>query len=94
MSLIDAPAGTIGYTLTSRSTWNSSSIGPSVLKRGVDGGLDTALVAHAHAGDAIGGGERHEVRTHHRRRGIAAVMEQLLPLAHHAQVAVVDDDRS
>src|SRR2546428_304239 len=41
--------------------------------------------------DTVGGGELHIIGTPDRRARIAATMKELLPLPHHAEVAVVED---
>ncbi len=45
----------------------------------------------AHAGEAVGIGQLHVVGAGDRRLGVVARVEELLPLAHHAQIAVVHD---
>ena len=45
----------------------------------------------ANAGQAVRIGELDVVGRRHRRGGVAAIVEELLPLPHHAEVAVVDD---
>src|SRR5690606_35766218 len=59
--------------------------------RGLDGGPDLLALRHAQADEIVGLGELHEIRALDRRRHVAAAVEELLPLAHHAEVAVVDD---
>src|SRR5829696_703696 len=53
--------------------------------------LDVVALAHSPAAQAVGGGEPLVVRPRDGRLGVAAVVEELLPLAHHAEVAVVED---
>ena len=48
------------------------------------------LLGHAQGGDAVGVGEFDVVRAGHRHLFDVAVKEHFLPLAHHAQVAVVE----
>ena len=42
--------------------------------------------------DAVGVGNHHEVRIDKRSFGVAFVVEQFLPLAHHAQEVVVEQN--
>ena len=46
---------------------------------------------HALRRNAVRCGEFAEIWTENRRGGVAALVEKFLPLAHHAQIAVVDD---
>src|ERR671917_131624 len=48
-------------------------------------------LVHAHAAQAVRSGELLVVGTRYRRLRVAAVVEELLPLAHHAEIAVVED---
>ena len=59
--------------------------------RARDGAFDLFALGDAQAGQAVRLGELHEVGAAQRRRGVAAVVEELLPLPDHAEVAVVDD---
>src|SRR6185312_10301087 len=59
--------------------------------RGGDGGDDLAAFADVRTGDAVRGGEGDEIRREDGRGGVVLLVEGLLPLAHHAEVAVVDD---
>src|SRR6202034_1429205 len=59
--------------------------------RGLYGGFEVASVADDYAGNAVSVGELDEVRADQRGRFIVALVEELLPLADHAQIAVVDD---
>src|SRR5271163_4756548 len=56
-----------------------------------DHALDLVASGGAQADEAMGFSELHEVRTAHGRRRIAASIEELLPLPHHPEKAVVDD---
>src|SRR5208283_487692 len=56
-----------------------------------DGGDDFGALFDVRAGDAVGGGEGDEVRREDGRAGVVLVVEDLLPLADHAEEAVVDD---
>src|SRR5579871_5716717 len=57
----------------------------------LDGLLDLLDPLDRHAAHAVGLGQPGEIGAGKRRAAVALVLEQLLPLAHHAQVAVVDD---
>src|ERR1035438_7962178 len=57
----------------------------------VDGGFDVSPCADSASGDAMCLGKLDEIGTDQRRRFIVALVEELLPLAHHAEIAVVDD---
>ena len=54
-------------------------------------GMTSARLRDVGAGDAVGGGEDDEVGREDGRRGVVLVVEGLLPLADHAEEAVVDD---
>src|SRR5438445_10238618 len=53
--------------------------------------FDLARVVDTPPRDTVGGGELHIIGTPDRRARIAATMKELLPLPHHAEVAVVED---
>src|ERR687894_849950 len=53
--------------------------------------LDVVALAHRLAAQAVSGGETLVVGPCYRGLRVAAVVEELLPLAHHAKVAVVED---
>ncbi len=92
MSSEPPPAGIIGYTFSSWSTRKSMTHGPPAVDGRHDRGVDVLLAVDPEAERAVGLGERLVVR--HRREQVrlreALVVEQLLPLAHHAEPAVVD----
>ena len=56
-----------------------------------DRGNDVGAFAYVGSGDAVGGGQHHEVRRQDGRGGVVLVVEGFLPLADHAKEAVVDD---
>src|SRR5215213_5869194 len=62
-----------------------------LLLRTPDGGLYVIALPYGPAAQPVGGGELLVVWTRDGRLGVAAVVEELLPLAHHAEVAVVED---
>ena len=90
MSSFDAPAGTIGKHI---SRWvhaevdHDAAVGDG--QRLLDHGVDLVRVLGAQADASVGLGELHVVRRVVRQvhLAVALVVEQLLPLAHHAQVA-------
>ena len=59
--------------------------------RGANGGSDIAARGDALAADAEGVGQRREIRRDERSGDVALVVEKFLPLANHAEKAVVDD---
>src|SRR5215217_114279 len=62
-----------------------------LLLRPPDGGLYVVALLDGPSAQPIGGGELLVVRAGYGRLGVAAVVKELLPLAHHAEVAVVED---
>ena len=58
--------------------------------RRLHGGDDVLPLLHSGRRDAVGPGQLHEVGAQHGGGGVALVVEELLPLPDHAQVAVVD----
>ena len=58
---------------------------------GLEGLRHLTRLGHFERGDAVGVSQLDEIRRHHGRTGVALLVEELLPLAHHAQEAVVDD---
>src|SRR5438270_6285551 len=52
---------------------------------------DVGAFGDVRAGDAVSGGESDEIGREDRRLGVILVVEGLLPLADHAEEAVVDD---
>src|SRR5918998_3895567 len=53
--------------------------------------LDVVALAHRLAAQAVRGGELLVVGASYGRLRVAAIVEELLPLAHHTEVAVVED---
>ena len=88
------PGATIGYTHSSPSTRQSTIAGPSKSNAALSAASSSSGLVTRSAETAVGLGELHEVGAVLRQhaRGVALAVEQLLPLAHHAQVAVVEDD--
>ena len=98
MSSLLTPAATIGHTMASRDTWKSMTTGWSLIcSRALDRRVDLVRVLHADAHAAVGVGELDEVRDVPRAVpgvqvgvGVPGLVEQRLPLAHHAERGVVD----
>jgi hypothetical protein len=65
--------------------------GAAVVVGLLDRGVDLRAVGDADRLDAVGVGELHEVGLADRDRDVVVLVEQLLPLPDHAEVAVVDD---
>ena len=65
--------------------------GAVVVPRVLDGAGRVLDALHRDAAHAVRFGETGEVGTGERRAAVALALEQLLPLPHHAEVAVVDD---
>src|SRR5713101_5348871 len=59
--------------------------------RGADGGHHFSPLGNALAADAEGIRERGKIRRDERSGHVALVVEELLPLADHAEIAVIDD---
>src|SRR6516165_8973372 len=57
----------------------------------VDGNGNVGACGYCAACDAVSIGQFDEVRTDQRRGFVVAVIEELLPLANHAEISVVDD---
>ena len=85
-----APAGTIGYTLSSCSTRKSISTVPSASRARVTTSATSGALLGAQAEQAVRFGQLDEVRAAQRRGRVAPFVEELLPLPDHAEVAVVD----
>src|SRR5215218_10835846 len=64
---------------------------PRLLLSPTDRRLDVVALPDGPAAQAVRSGELFVVGTGDGRLGVAAVVEELLPLAHHAEVAVVED---
>src|SRR5215210_5290479 len=62
-----------------------------LLLRPPHGLLHAVTLADRPSGEAVGGGELLIVRSRYGRLRVAAVVEELLPLADHPEVAVVED---
>ena len=87
-----APAGTIGYTMSCFSTTNSISTGPSLMLCAHSiAGVTSSRRSTRRAGMPYASASLTKSGVIHRRGVVAFLVEELLPLAHHAQVAVVDD---
>ena len=91
ISVRPLPPGTIGNTFSvwsvmkSRNTRRSFCANASLQRA-----FDVARLLDLHADVAVGLGELHEIRQRiHVRLGVAVAVEELLPLPHHAHVAVV-----
>src|SRR5271165_1559404 len=61
------------------------------LARGLYRWQHLAACTHRDAGNAVRVGKLDEIRTEDRRGLIVLLVEELLPLPHHAEVSVVDD---
>ena len=92
------PAGTIGQTMASRCTTKSTTTGRSLISIAcADRRVDVLRSLAPQPDAAVGVGELDEVGDAAADRGVqvgvgvALVVEQRLPLAHHAEAAVVDD---
>ena len=85
-----APAGTIGYTLSSCSTRKSMSDRASARARCTTSST-SARLSTRNPSQPVRLGDLDEVGAPQRRRRIPPFVEELLPLAHHAEVAIVDD---
>src|SRR3712207_1932273 len=64
---------------------------PRLLLCPPDGFLDVIALSHSLASEPVGGCELLVVGAGDRGLRVATVVEELLPLAHHAEVAVVED---
>ena len=91
-SLSDAPGGIIGNTFASCSMRNSTSAGPVVgAARARSTPSTCSPRSTRHAGMPYASARRDVVGAPDRRGRVAAAVEELLPLPHHAQVPVVED---
>ncbi len=91
---MEPPGATIGNTHSSRSTRTSTMAGPSWSNASASVVVELGRVGDAQPEPAVRLGELHEVGAvlvEHGRR-VALAVEELLPLAHHAEVAVVEHD--
>ncbi len=85
------PGGTIGHTFASGSITKSINTGPLMDRARSMAGSISASVANSDARDAIRLGQLLEVRGADAHLGVVLGVEEVLPLPHHTQVAVVDD---
>ena len=94
MSSLEPPAGTIGYTFSSVSTRKSITTGRSLMAFAlVIAGTTSSADSTRMPAQPMGLGPAHVVGVVRAQVHLAVALgvEQLLPLAHHAQVGVVED---
>ena len=94
MSSLEAPAGTMGYTFSKASVRKSMTTGRSSIPLAFSmAGATSSARLHPEPDAAHGLGPLDVVGEVGRQvdLGVALLVEQLLPLAHHAQVGVVQD---
>ena len=90
ISCSDLPAGTIGQTFSSRSTWKSTTHGCVSASICFNAPATWSFLSTVMPTAAERAGQNGKVRVYQRAFRIPPAVEQLLPLANHTHVAVVN----
>ena len=91
MSALLAPGGTIGQTLASGSITKSMTTGPGGRLGHADSGEDFVVPGHSDPGRAIRFREFDEIGSVNLDLRVVLLVEEVLPLPDHPEIAVVDD---